>query len=147
MIDSPCNANASLPVEAPRPCPTHLVAAALELKHLSHQVQNKGSTARDHLANERTFLAWLRTSIALIVLGLAFARFAPGPGGGAVVAIVLLASGIALLLYSGQRYFEVTKGLQSDAFPINTGGVVWVIIGLIVIVIVCIVAVFVPSQF
>ena len=30
---------------------------------------------REHQANERTFLAWLRTSIALIGLGFAIARF------------------------------------------------------------------------
>jgi putative membrane protein len=30
---------------------------------------------REHQANERTFLAWLRTSIALIAFGLAIARF------------------------------------------------------------------------
>ncbi|MGI0487556.1 YidH family protein [Pantanalinema rosaneae CENA516] len=31
---------------------------------------------REHQANERTFLAWLRTSIALISFGFAIARFA-----------------------------------------------------------------------
>ena len=30
---------------------------------------------REHQANERTFLAWLRTSIALIGFGIAIARF------------------------------------------------------------------------
>jgi len=33
------------------------------------------SRARTHLANERTFLAWLRTGITLIALGLAAAQF------------------------------------------------------------------------
>ncbi len=37
--------------------------------------QNRDSRLREHLANERTFLAWLRTSIALIGFGLAIARF------------------------------------------------------------------------
>ena len=32
-------------------------------------VENSGSTARDHLANERTFLAWTRTGLALVGLG------------------------------------------------------------------------------
>jgi putative membrane protein len=31
--------------------------------------------ARDHLANERTFLAWIRTGIAVIVFGFAIGRF------------------------------------------------------------------------
>jgi len=30
---------------------------------------------RDHLANERTFLAWLRTAIAIVVFGFAIGRF------------------------------------------------------------------------
>ncbi|MCJ8280458.1 MAG: DUF202 domain-containing protein [Rivularia sp. ALOHA_DT_140] len=37
--------------------------------------QNRESRLREHLANERTFLAWVRTSIALIGFGLAIARF------------------------------------------------------------------------
>jgi putative membrane protein len=39
---------------------------------------NKGSKIdrqREHQANERTFLAWLRTSLALIGFGFAIARF------------------------------------------------------------------------
>lgn len=31
--------------------------------------------ARDHLANERTFLAWVRTGLAIIVFGFAIGRF------------------------------------------------------------------------
>ncbi|MHB8499693.1 MAG: YidH family protein [Candidatus Acidiferrales bacterium] len=32
--------------------------------------------ARDHLANERTFLAWVRTGVADVVFGIAIGRFA-----------------------------------------------------------------------
>jgi putative membrane protein len=32
--------------------------------------------ARDHLANERTFLAWVRTGMAIVVFGFAIGRFA-----------------------------------------------------------------------
>lgn len=31
--------------------------------------------ARDHLANERTFLAWVRTAAAIVVFGFAIGRF------------------------------------------------------------------------
>ena len=31
--------------------------------------------ARDHLANERTFLAWVRTGAAIVVFGFAIGRF------------------------------------------------------------------------
>ena len=34
------------------------------------QIPNTGSVARDHLANERTFLAWARTSLALCGIGI-----------------------------------------------------------------------------
>lgn len=38
-------------------------------------LSNTGSTARDHLASERTFLAWLRTGLGFIALGIAVERF------------------------------------------------------------------------
>ncbi|KAG8165365.1 hypothetical protein KVR01_005640 [Diaporthe batatas] len=37
--------------------------------------QNTGSTARDHLASERTFLAWIRTGLGFVALGIAIERF------------------------------------------------------------------------
>jgi len=43
-----------------------------------HRGATKGdpNRARDHLANERTFLAWVRTGIAIVVFGFAIGRFA-----------------------------------------------------------------------
>ncbi|CEM32662.1 unnamed protein product [Vitrella brassicaformis CCMP3155] len=38
-------------------------------------VKNEGSVARDHLANERTFLAWGRTGLAFIAFGLGIQEF------------------------------------------------------------------------
>lgn len=37
--------------------------------------ENTGSVARDHLASERTFLAWMRTGLGFIALGVAIERF------------------------------------------------------------------------
>jgi putative membrane protein len=36
---------------------------------------NNNGKASDHLANERTFLAWIRTSISIIVFGFVVAKF------------------------------------------------------------------------
>jgi putative membrane protein len=38
--------------------------------------EESSNRARDHLANERTFLAWVRTGIAIVVFGFAIGRFA-----------------------------------------------------------------------
>ncbi|KAF1998047.1 hypothetical protein P154DRAFT_524360 [Amniculicola lignicola CBS 123094] len=37
--------------------------------------KNTGSTARDHLASERTYLSWLRSGLGFIALGIAIERF------------------------------------------------------------------------
>jgi putative membrane protein len=42
---------------------------------LMNNTSNKIDRQREHQANERTFLAWLRTSISLIGFGFAIARF------------------------------------------------------------------------
>ena len=40
------------------------------------QSNSNPNAARDHLANERTFLAWVRTGVAIVVFGFAIGRFA-----------------------------------------------------------------------
>ncbi|KAI0160365.1 hypothetical protein GGR57DRAFT_417424 [Xylariaceae sp. FL1272] len=40
----------------------------------SIELENKGSVARDHLALERTFLAWLRTSLSFASIGIAITQ-------------------------------------------------------------------------
>src|SRR3954451_140227 len=54
----------------------------------------ESAAVRDHLANERTQLAWLRTSANVVVVGLAVARFADG---GDVTAASLVAGGVLIL--------------------------------------------------
>jgi putative membrane protein len=55
-------------------------------------------TLRDHLANERTLMAWSRTSIAIVGLGFVVARFALG---GKTVTTLSTAFGVALVICGG----------------------------------------------
>jgi inner membrane protein YidH len=71
---------------------------------------------RDHLANERTQLAWLRTSANVIVVGLAVARFADG---GEVTLASLVAGGLLILVgavgvaYGTLRYRRASAAISS----------------------------------
>ena len=75
----------------------------------------ESSTVRDHLANERTQLAWLRTSANVIVVGLAVARFADN---GEVTAASLVAGGVLILtgavgvIYGTLRYRRASAAIQ-----------------------------------
>jgi putative membrane protein len=42
---------------------------------VNENVNANPNRARDHLANERTFLAWVRTGAAIVVFGFAIGRF------------------------------------------------------------------------
>jgi putative membrane protein len=84
---------------------------------------------RDHAANERTLLAWIRTGIALMAFGFAIARFglflreisragAPlSPGrehavGSGWFGVVLVLLGLVTNLAAMVRYFQVRRALQ-----------------------------------
>ncbi|CCG25784.1 hypothetical protein CORT_0C04110 [Candida orthopsilosis Co 90-125] len=46
-----------------------------EIFNFQINLPNKGSVARDHLANERTFLSWTRTSLVFVTFGIGFMQF------------------------------------------------------------------------
>jgi putative membrane protein len=78
---------------------------------------NTGSRARDHLANERTYLAWLRTGISVAALGVAAAKFAPNRGARAVAAgSILIFSGLLVCAYGISRYRAVGRQLDAGLF-------------------------------
>ena len=86
----------------------------------------------DHLANERTFLAWIRTSIALMGFGFVIVKFAlfirqisvalgnkvaiPGKGYSAVIGVVMVALGAIIATLAFFRYLEIEKQLDNNSF-------------------------------
>ncbi|TDL23200.1 hypothetical protein BD410DRAFT_682530, partial [Rickenella mellea] len=93
-------------------------------------LENSGSVARDHLASERTFLAYVRTSLAIASTGVALVqlftisvarsdssmssrlqRFARPLGATTVV------MGFLTLLIGFIRYFRIQSALVNGVFP------------------------------
>ena len=86
--------------------------------------------ARDHLANERTFLAWVRTGVATIIFGFAIGRFSIAlrefmklqgyksvtPGFTTWLGIISAAGGVLLILAGLGRYRKTKMQLDSNTF-------------------------------
>ena len=90
--------------------------------------------ASNHLANERTFLAWVRTALALLGMGFVLARMGLflrqlAVVGGAsvhlgthagrefvVTGVIFLIMGTLLGAWSGVRYDENRRALDADRF-------------------------------
>lgn len=81
------------------------------------------SRVRDHLANERTYLAWMRTGIALMGFGVVIVRLralqsAPTatPGIGWKLGLVFSLVGLLTVLLSTQHYFTVRHDIDADTY-------------------------------
>lgn len=96
--------------------------------------ENIDSTARDHLANERTFLAWIRTALAVIGLGVLVAKLVTTDGVLAeVIGVAMVGFGAAMLVYSVFRYERVTNLLDNGLFAAaRVGPLILAAIGLAV---------------
>jgi len=93
-------------------------------------VENLASTARDHLANERTFLAWVRTALGLVGLGVVIERWiAGGERLGLLAGVAFICFGGLSLIYAVVRYLWVAKNLERGLFPVAIRGPVVVAIG------------------
>lgn len=67
------------------------------------------------LANERTFLAWIRTALALMAGGIAVEAFTAevfDPGARKVLAILLLGLGLVLSASAGLRWLHVERAMR-----------------------------------
>jgi putative membrane protein len=69
------------------------------------------ATVRDHLANERTFLAYVRTSLALVGFGFVIARLDPHAVISLVAGIIMVLGGVAMALFGSYRYIAERRAL------------------------------------
>lgn len=87
-------------------------------------VPNSGSLARDHLANERTFLAWVRTALGVVGLGVLLEKFvATGEEViGTVAGLAIILMGGVSLIFAIVRYERVRRLLDDGAFEAAATG-------------------------
>lgn len=103
-----------------------------QLMEEAYQPQQKRAGAADHLANERTFLAWIRTSIALMGFGFVIVKFAlffrqmslalgeerlaPPKGYSAIIGVVMVALGAVMATLAYFRYRNIEKQLADRSY-------------------------------
>lgn len=79
---------------------------------------------REHLANERTYLAWMRSAIAMMGFGVLIVRLrilrpplAPQPpGNGWKLGLAFSVLGLLTVLLSTQHYFAVRNDIDEDTY-------------------------------
>ncbi|MBV7530347.1 putative membrane protein [Chitinophaga jiangningensis] len=99
--------------------------------------QGKPGGPNDHLANERTFLAWIRTAVGLMAFGFVVVKFSlfvkqiglalgrdvtlPSHGYSGIAGIILVAVGMLTAILSYKRYQDVKKELESGRYYHTAG--------------------------
>jgi putative membrane protein len=94
------------------------------------RARNEART-REHLANQRTLLAWIRTAISLMGLGFVVARFAlflrevagvqsvslaPTPGWSAWIGVALVAAGVIAGALGAMQFFRTRDQIERADF-------------------------------
>jgi len=117
--------------------------------------KNRDTKLREHLANERTYLAWIRTSVALMGLGFVIVKFALflkeitvildnsnfaiSEGSSAVIGVVMVALGVVLAIFAFFQYKKVEKQINRQTYksssPVSTILTLAILIGGIILVI------------
>jgi putative membrane protein len=105
--------------------------------------------AREHLANERTLLAWIRTSIGIMAFGFVVVKFSlfirqisfllgKNPpfqqhGFSSVIGIFLVAVGAITLVLSYLQYKRTEKHLSNETFQPSSSLILSLIISILII--------------
>ncbi|MGB3353245.1 MAG: DUF202 domain-containing protein [Mycobacterium sp.] len=97
------------------------------------------------LANERTFLAWIRTALALIAGGIAVVQFVPSfgrPGVRHGLSVVLTAGGGLLAALAVRRWQRVQNAMRREEdlpttyVPLLLGGSIFAITVVVLVILV-----------
>ena len=130
----------------------------MEYNSANNNETKKHAGPADHLANERTFLAWIRTSIALMGFGFVIVKFAlfikqiglvlgekintpvnTGRGYSVIIGVIMVALGAITTILAFWRYRVIEKQLNNNAFfPsqwLSTAVTISIVIGSILLVI------------
>ncbi|KAJ7471128.1 hypothetical protein FB451DRAFT_1090766 [Mycena latifolia] len=153
---SPFNGNGHSPSVRPsfRAFPRNMDVRTVEdlPTNISLVLENAGSVARDHLASERTFLAYVRTSLTLSSAGVALAQLLtlsdrlksqvyvplkPFEMCARPLAAASILLGLFVLFVGTSRYFAVQAALPQGMFPvvrIRLGIIAVVLAGIVTVV-------------
>ena len=78
------------------------------------------AAVRDHLANERTLLAWQRTALGVIAIGFLVDRFALEGGGttltGSVLGISMVLLGAAVSAIGAYRFMRTEREIDTHTY-------------------------------
>lgn len=93
---------------------------------------NIGSSARDQLANERTFLAWIRTGLGLIGVGVVLAKGFDQGLTTLIGGLLFIVWGAGIMIYAMVRYRHITTLLdQGEYQPAHLGPIIITTAGLL----------------
>ena len=97
---------------------------SIEIVNIEDIKKRNPNRIRDHLANERTYLSWMRSAIALMGFGVLIVRlrilrppYAPQPpGNGWKLGLAFAVFGLLTVLLSTQHYFAVRNDIDEDTY-------------------------------
>ena len=100
---------------------------------LAFEATNEGSSARDHLANEITFLSWTRVGIGIFTIGLSAVTF-NSTRLGAMLGVSFIITAVAMILVGLMRYTDIADALQRGDTLFSNGNVLAIGVLLVLIV-------------